>query len=156
MIFFRVLIAFGFALCASITALAQNGAYNGLSPDLSNVFRVSNAKTFSISPENPTGEKGKGGMAAEGAASRAARDLGRGWKVNPFVVIEPGKTFNLAQIAGSGAIQHIWLTPTGNCPYLFFGCIGTTRASLQWKCRSAIFLPWGGTSTRRSLRFLFV
>ena len=58
---------------------------------------MSDAKTFSISPENLTGEKGKGGMAIEGSASRAARDLGQGWKVNPFVVIEPGQTFTLAR-----------------------------------------------------------
>ena len=35
----------------------------------------------SISPENFTGEKGNGGMCPleEGAAKRAARDLGTGW-----------------------------------------------------------------------------
>jgi hypothetical protein len=53
-------------------------------------------------------------MAVQGTASRAARDLGRGWKVNPFVVIAPGQTFTLAEISGSGEIQHIWMTPTGN------------------------------------------
>ena len=30
--------------------------------DLSTLYRVSNAKTRSISPENRTGEPGKGGM----------------------------------------------------------------------------------------------
>jgi hypothetical protein len=50
----------------------------------------------------------------EGTASDAARDLGQGWKVNPFIVIEKGKTFTLAEINSSGAIQHIWMTPTGN------------------------------------------
>jgi hypothetical protein len=37
--------------------------------------------------------------------------------VNPYVHIEPGKTFTLAEITGSGAIQHIWMTPTGNWKY---------------------------------------
>jgi hypothetical protein len=110
----NTLIVLGLALCASAPAPAQPAAWDGLSPNLSNVYRVSNAKTFSISPENLTGEKGKGGMAAQGSASRAARELGQGWKVNPFVVIEPGQTFTMAEIAGPGAIQHIWMTPTGN------------------------------------------
>jgi hypothetical protein len=81
---------------------------------LSNLYRLSEAKTFSIGPENLTGEKGQGGMAVSGTASNAARELGQGWKVNPFIDIEPGKTFTLAEITGPGAIQHIWMTPTGN------------------------------------------
>lgn len=101
-------------LCLSIPALTQQSAYDGLANSLANLYRVSSAKTFSISPENPTGEQGKGGMATQGTASAAARDLGQGWKVNPYVIIEPGKTFTLADIEGSGAIQHIWMTPTGD------------------------------------------
>lgn len=100
--------------CASLSMLAQQGTYDGLANGLSNIFRLSEAKTFSISPENFTGEKGKGGMATEGVASAAARDLGRGWKMNPYVVIPPGQTFTLGEITGSGSIQHIWMTPTGN------------------------------------------
>ncbi|MBO5252956.1 MAG: DUF2961 domain-containing protein [Clostridia bacterium] len=69
----------------------------------------------SISPENFTGEKGKGGMCPleEGSAKRAARDLGTGWKVNPYIILQPGETFTIADIEGSGIIEHIWLTPTG-------------------------------------------
>ena len=44
-------------------------------------------------------------------------ELGKGWKVNPYVIINPGETFTLAQINEPGAIQHIWLTPTGNWRY---------------------------------------
>ncbi len=106
--------AWGMFVCVPSCALAQPGAYDGLANGLSNIFRTSDAKSFSISPENFTGEKGKGGMATEGVASAAARDLGRGWKVNPFVVIEPGKTFTLGEITGAGSVQHIWMTPTGN------------------------------------------
>jgi len=69
-----------------------------------------NIRTFSICPENPTGEKGKGGMAAEGTASYAARELGQGWKVNPYIVVEEGKTAVLADIRGQGAIKHFWIT----------------------------------------------
>lgn len=102
------------SLAFSLAVSAQQSSYDGLTNSLSNIYRTSNAKSFSVSPENLTGEKGKGGMATEGTASKAARDLGQGWKVNPFVVIEPGKTFTLADIAGPGAIQHIWMTPTGD------------------------------------------
>ena len=43
-----------------------------------------------------------------------ARDLGPGWKVSPSVKIGAGATYTLAEITGSGAIQHILMTPTGN------------------------------------------
>lgn len=94
--------------------VAQN--FNGLNTNMGNLYRLSDAKTRSISPENFTGEKGKGGMAklGEGAASHEARDLGQGWKVSPYINIEAGETFTLAEIDGSGCIQHIWMTPTGN------------------------------------------
>ncbi len=52
-------------------------------------------------------------MAKEGVASGPSKELGQGWKVNPYVVIDPGKTQTLAEITGPGAVQHIWLTPTG-------------------------------------------
>ncbi|MBP3334479.1 MAG: DUF2961 domain-containing protein [Clostridia bacterium] len=69
-----------------------------------------NIKSFSVSPENPTGEKGKGGMAKEGSASHAARELGQGWKVNPFIVSQPGEISVLADVKGQGAIKHFWIT----------------------------------------------
>jgi hypothetical protein len=96
--------------------------FSGLEMNLGNLYRTSDAKTRSISPENFSGEKGMGGMANPADkdqpntanAYNAARDLGTGWKVNPYVVIQPGKTFTLAEMEGPGAIQHIWMTPTGN------------------------------------------
>jgi len=95
--------------------------FNGLDMNMGNLFRLSDAKTRSISPENFSGEKGKAGMADpankdkpnQANASGAARDLGLGWKINPFVRIKPGETFTIAEIDGPGAIQHIWMTPTG-------------------------------------------
>jgi hypothetical protein len=104
----------GLVLLLTLTGVAQESSYDGLANNLSNLYRVSSAKSFSISPENLSGEKGKGGMATEGSASSAARDLGQGWKVNPFIVIPPEKTVTLAEINGAGSIQHIWMTPTGN------------------------------------------
>jgi len=96
--------------------------FNGLETNMGNLYRLAPAQTRSISPENFSGEKGKGGMARledkeqpnQANAANAARDLGAGWKVNPFIRIKSGETFTLAEITGSGAIQHIWMTPTGN------------------------------------------
>ena len=101
-------------------ASSQN-KFNGLDMNMGNLYRLSDAKTRSISPENFSGEKGKAGMADPANkdksntanAFNAARDLGQGWKVNPFVRIKPGETFTMAEIEGPGAIQHIWMTPTG-------------------------------------------
>ncbi len=76
------------------------------------------AETRSISPENFTGEKGRGGAATEGTGKECARDLGVGWKISPSVSIEPGQTFELASIDGPGLIQQIWMTPTGKWRYL--------------------------------------
>jgi len=73
---------------------------------------LSDAVTRSISPENRTGEPGRGGMATEGFGAKAARDLGQGWKVSPAVTIGAGETFTMADVRGSGIIQHIWMTAT--------------------------------------------
>ncbi|MBP8954413.1 MAG: DUF2961 domain-containing protein [Armatimonadetes bacterium] len=89
-------------------------AFNGLGMNLGNLSRMSSAKTRSISAENFTGEKGKAGMATEGTGAHCARDLGQGWKISPSVRIEAGETFTLCDIDGSGAIQHVWMTPTGH------------------------------------------
>lgn len=84
--------------------------FNGLHLHLGNLSLLSNAQTRSISAENFTGEKGKGGMATEGTGANAARDLGQEWKVSPSINIAPMQTVTLAEIEGPGAIQHIWLT----------------------------------------------
>ena len=89
-------------------------AFDGLGMHLGNLSRLSSAKTRSISPENFTGEKGKGGMATEGTGAECARELGRGWKISPSIKIQPGECRVLAEIDGAGAIQHIWLTPGGH------------------------------------------
>lgn len=85
-------------------------SFSMLGGDLGGLPRLSNAITRSISAENPTGGKGKGGMATEGTGASCARDLGQGWKVSPSVIIRAGETFTLADIEGPGTIQHIWIT----------------------------------------------
>ena len=115
-------IIFLFVACLMTSQVFSQTGFNGLDMNMGNLYRMSDAKTRSISPENFTGEKGKGGMATPDPdapintanATHAARDLGQGWKVNPFIRIKPGETFTLAEIDGPGAIQHIWMTPTGN------------------------------------------
>jgi hypothetical protein len=52
-----------------------NDSFNGLGMGLGNLSRLSNAKSRSISAENFSGEKGKGGMATEGTGKNWARDL---------------------------------------------------------------------------------
>ena len=103
-----------FLLLIAISSLAAAQSYSGLDSNIGNIYRLSDAQSFSISPENFTGEKGKGGMATEGTGAKAAAELGRGWKISPSVIIDPGKTFTVADISGEGAIEHIWMTPTGD------------------------------------------
>jgi hypothetical protein len=110
-------------LAVSCLAGFAQQRFNGLDMNMSNLSRLSDAKTRSISPENYNGAKGRGGMADPKLDSGkrnvanawwSASDLGKGWKVNPFIVVEAGETFTIGEIEGPGAIQHIWMTPTGN------------------------------------------
>ena len=91
--------------------------FNGLGMNLGNLAYLAKAQTRSISPENFTGEKGKGGMAIDGPSAIHARDLGQGWKISPYVQIQPGETFVMGEVSGSGAIQQIWMTPAGTWRY---------------------------------------
>jgi len=99
-----------------LLALSAPGAMAQGVGGMDGLYVLKDAETRSISPENFTGEKGKGGMATleEGTAAKAARELGQGWKVNPYIHIEPGQTFTLGEIQGSGVINHIWMTPVGD------------------------------------------
>ncbi len=88
----------------------QEPPFDGLGVHLGNLARLSAAQSRSISAENPTGAKGQGGMATMGTGADAARDLGRGWKVSPSLELSGHAVTTLAEIAGPGAIQHLWLT----------------------------------------------
>jgi len=77
---------------------------------LSSLAKLTDIETRSISAENYTGEKGKGGMATEGTGANCARDLGQGWKISPSVSVPAGETFTIAAIDGPGIIKHIWIT----------------------------------------------
>jgi hypothetical protein len=149
---------YGFALVlVGLTCLLahaqQQSSYDGLDLGLGNLWRLSRAQTRSISPENFTGEKGRGGMAVEGTGKNAARDLGQGWKVSPSIHIEPKQTFTLADIQGPGAIQHIWMTPTGNWRFSILRIYwdGETEPSVEAPVGDFFASGWGKYSQLSSL-----
>ncbi|MBI5095825.1 MAG: DUF2961 domain-containing protein [Candidatus Hydrogenedentes bacterium] len=126
-------------LCLSL-AHAQSAGMDRL-------HQLKKAQTRSISPENFSGAKGKGGMAGlkEGNAANAARELGQGWKVNPYVHIEPGATFTLGQIDGAGTINHIWMTPVGDYRLMIlrFYWDGETAPSVEVPVGDFFASGWG-------------
>jgi hypothetical protein len=89
--------------------------FSGIDSHLGNLSFLSNAKSRSICAENPTGGKGKGALCElkDDISGKPARDLGKGWKVNPALRIKAHETFELANVQGPGAVQHIWVTPSG-------------------------------------------
>ncbi|SDU30375.1 Protein of unknown function [Verrucomicrobium sp. GAS474] len=120
---------------------------------MGNLFRLSRAKTRSISSENPTGAKGAGGGAETGVASGPSHDLGKGWKVNPYDIIESGQTREIAFIEGPGAIQQIWMTPTGNWRHtiLRFYWDGSETPSVECPIGDFFASGWGQFSPLSSL-----
>ncbi len=143
---------FPFLLAWSVLP-AQHPAYNGLNLNLGTLSILSHAKTRSISPENFTGEKGKAGMSADGPALKAARDLGQGWKVSPYIHIESKTTFTLADIAGPGAVQQIWMTPAGNWRFsiLRFYWDGEKEPSIEVPVGDFFASGWGKYAQVNSL-----
>jgi len=128
-------------------------AFNGLGLHLGNISQLSSARTRSISPENFTGEKGKAGMATEGTGANCARELGQGWKISPSVQVEAGQTFTMAEIEGSGAIQQIWLTPTGNWRYSILRIYWDDQETPSVECPVGDFfcMGWGQYAQVNSL-----
>ena len=78
------------------------------------VSRLSTAVTRSASAENFDASKGGGARSSKGTGAGCARELGLGWKVSPSIRIDGGATAVLADIDGSGVIQHIWCTTHPN------------------------------------------
>ena len=69
-------------------------------------------RTFSLSAENPTGEKAGGAKSTvdESINARVSGHLGKGWKLNPYINIPAKETAVIADVKGQGAIKHIWIT----------------------------------------------
>ncbi|HYK90248.1 MAG TPA: glycoside hydrolase family 172 protein [Acidobacteriota bacterium] len=132
---------------------AQQDKFDSLHMGMGNLYRVSSAKTRSISPENFTGEKGRGGMATEGTGKSASRELGQKWKVSPSVRIESKQTFTLASIQGPGAVQHIWMTPTGVWRFsiIRFYWDGEETPSIECPVGDFFAMGWGKYAQINSL-----
>ena len=146
------LLVFSALFFLSAAALAQQ-PFNGAEVNLGNLYRMSNAKTRSISPENFTGEKGKGGMATTGTGLNASGGMGQKWKISPSVVIKKGTTFTLCDIDGSGAVQHIWMTPTGNWRYSILRIYWDNETEPSVECPVGDFfgMGWGKYAKLSSL-----
>jgi Protein of unknown function (DUF2961) len=141
----RLLVVAGLTLAQALaqTHAGDAGDGFGLNTGLANLPVLTRSETRSISPENPTGEKGKGGMAIPNSSdpdlafSGAAADLGQGWKVRPFVKPRAGQTLTLMDIDGPGVIQHIWMATetdfrgNGRAGILRFYWDGETEPSIE-------------------------
>ena len=84
-------------------------------PGVGSLPLVGNIETRSVSPENITGEKGKGGMAVPELnnpnlpVGERSMLMGQGWKVSPCFFVKPGETKTIMDVDGPGQIQHIWI-----------------------------------------------
>ena len=127
--------------------------YNGIEGGLGNIFRLSEAKSRSISAENTRGEKGKGGIAGDGQPAGTPGALGQGWKGSPCVTIKSKTTYTVAEINGQGSIQHIWMTPTGNWRYsiLRFYWDDETEPSVEVPVGDFFCMGWGKYAPVQSL-----
>ncbi|MDI9584499.1 MAG: DUF2961 domain-containing protein [Acidobacteriota bacterium] len=85
---------------------------HGFQFGLGGVWQLSDAKTRSICAENPDGAPGAGAREVPPPGEGPAGWLGKGWKVRPCITVPAGQTVTLADISGSGMIQHIWITVT--------------------------------------------
>jgi hypothetical protein len=116
---FKFKLLSGFCFVVVVTCLLLIGCNRNQPPaqnGLVGLPLLDNTQTRSISAENLTGEKGKGGMAIPdpselkpAASARAADSLGQGWKVKPFLRVNAGETVTLMDVNGPGTIQHIWM-----------------------------------------------
>ena len=72
--------------------------------------------TRQVSAENPTGQKGQACLWDPNpddpflSHSGPATELGRGWKVRPFIRLAGKETAVLADIQGPGCINQFWIT----------------------------------------------
>ena len=86
-----------------------------------------NVESRWVSPENPTGEKGKGGLTNKGA------------KGNAFFIISPGEKKELFDIKGAGIIERMWLSGSIAVQSVLI-CTGMGRQNPLFPRLSLIFL----------------
>ena len=99
---FNLVAAIGLSFCL-LTGCRENS--ETVPFGLAGLATLDNSETRSISAENMTGERGKGGMAIPdpkelkpAASARAADVLGQGWKVKPFLRVNAGETVTLMDV----------------------------------------------------------
>lgn len=97
------------------SASPQLGRSGWLSPGLGMLPVLVQAESRQVSPENPTGGKGMGARAIPNPNdpklpfSKAALELGQGWKASPFYKPKSGETLTIMDVEGPGMIKHIWI-----------------------------------------------
>lgn len=123
--------------------MSQVFPFANLAAPLGQLSRIVRAESRAVSPENPTGEKGGGARAEPDGPQHPARELGRGWKCRPFIIIKPGELTTLADITGPGAIQHIWMTPTGMWRHLILRVYWDDQEQPSIECPVGDFFACG-------------
>ena len=112
---------------------------------LQNLSFLTDEQSRSISAENPTGEPGNGARCEldQGIARNAARDLGKGWKVNPYVFVQPHETVELNSVYTRSGQNS---TPNSNATNLHSSqkrccsfCISSSNASPTFQVQKSIF-----------------
>lgn len=135
--------------------------------------------TRQISAENPTGEKGGGCKWIPDPSnpdlchSFAATDLGKGWKVRPFIKVRAGETVTLADIEGPGMIREFFITsdypnfselvlrfywdgeetPSVEAPMGAFFCMGHDSQPHTVSSQPITVAPWRGCNCYWTMPF---
>lgn len=99
--------------------------------DIEHLLTRARPRTRQVSPENPTGRRDGGARAVPDPGdpdlphSAMAADLGRGFKVRPFISLAAGERRTIAVLDGAGAVTNLYLT--SNLPDL-----GDLRLRIWW------------------------
>ncbi|MHA4811880.1 glycoside hydrolase family 172 protein [Flavitalea flava] len=147
----RSVLLLALLLSSGLTVLPQ-AKPNGPCENIANIFRVTAARSRSISPENSTGAEGGGGTRQKNYPS-GPTDPDQGWNESPGVIIKAKTTYTVAEMDGSGSIQHIRMTPTGNWRYsiLRFYWDGEKDPSVEVPVGDFFCMGWGQYAPMQSL-----
>jgi hypothetical protein len=121
--------ASGLPLATPAVAYQGAGPAGWHSAGLGMLPLLTRAESRQISPENPTGAKGMGARAIPNPNdptlpfSKAAEELGQGWKVSPFLKPKAGSTITIMDVDGPGVIEHIWMATETNWEGNGRGCV---------------------------------
>ena len=143
------------ALLFAVAGLsAQDGQFDAISGSLSTLIQNLEREKLFDQPGKPHGRKGEGrhGRRREPPLTRLEISAKAG-KSTRLSVIEPKKTFTLAEIDGQGAIQHIWMTPTGNWRFSIIRMYwdGEKEPSVEAPVGDFFAMGWGKYAPIRSL-----